>query len=356
MIAKDIYSQKFLLRDGNANLKNIINYIEKQPIVIRDENKFKVIDDKKLITSYLPLTTKLKHISKPVSYIGLKDSILKIAKLLVENDVDYIPVVQNGGLKGVVEEKHVLKAILNMTNESIGKIASNAICINIEDPVGKALSIMKEYHVYRIPVLSKGKLVGIVTKKDILEKIFIPKIRETRGEKIGEKKKLTSLLIRNFMKENVVTIKPTESMKNAIIKMLSNDISCLIVNNGKIRIVTIKDILEFIAFREVNKINIQIAGDREFLDEEDVRIIKNDVKRVIKKFPFLKSGYLILHLKAYKNQYKGKRLWNVRIRLSTEKHFFVAHSEGYGVLYVVQHTLNKLEREILKYKETYLHV
>ena len=353
MLVRDVYFPEFLLCDGEVEVKDIISEIDEVPIIIKTGNKLRVLDERKFITSFLPPETKLKTVSKSVTTLKLQDKIEKAAKGMVENDVDYLPVVEKN-IEGVVREIDLLKAVpqLNIAKEKVERIASEAISIDADAPVSKALALMKDYNIGRLPVTEHGELVGIVTRKDILEKLIEPKKRVKLGEKRGRKIKTLKIPVSNFMSPTLITIKEKDTIKNAVKKLTEHNISSLIVTDGKMKILTIKDILELLAFREEDKINIQIVGDYELLDDEDVKLIVKDARRIVKKFPFLGSGYIVIHLKAYKNQYKEKRLWNVRIRLSTENGFYVVHSEGFGALYVFQHALSKLEREIVRSKET----
>jgi acetoin utilization protein AcuB len=45
----------------------------------------------------------------------------------------------------------------------------NPLTVNPEDTIGDALKIMKDYSIKRLPVLYKNKVVGIVTKQDLLK-------------------------------------------------------------------------------------------------------------------------------------------------------------------------------------------
>ena len=47
----------------------------------------------------------------------------------------------------------------------------NVISISLPSTREKVLELFKEYGISAVPVLKKGKLVGIVTRKDILRKI-----------------------------------------------------------------------------------------------------------------------------------------------------------------------------------------
>lgn len=48
-------------------------------------------------------------------------------------------------------------------------MAANPVMVAPEDTLGKALELMKEHSIRRLPVMAKGKLVGLVTENDLMK-------------------------------------------------------------------------------------------------------------------------------------------------------------------------------------------
>lgn len=63
-------------------------------------------------------------------------------------------------LAEIYEEAHRHTAADVMTTE--------VVCVKVGDPVGHAARIMMQNNIKRIPVLQEGRLAGIVTRSDIL--------------------------------------------------------------------------------------------------------------------------------------------------------------------------------------------
>lgn len=98
-----------------------------------------------------------------------------LARLMVEKDVDSVVVVDvQGNPMGIVTEKDLVKSVV-AKNEPPNKVkASNIMSkplftVNQEEDVTEVAKKMRRLGVRRFPVMSAGKLVGVVSSKDILE-------------------------------------------------------------------------------------------------------------------------------------------------------------------------------------------
>lgn len=96
--------------------------------------------------------------------VSLKD----IAEIMSEKGVDTILVIKNNNIEGIITDGDVIKNIRKDSNAS--KIMSkNVITINEKENIDNAAILMSENKIKRLPVLSRGKLVGIITAADIIE-------------------------------------------------------------------------------------------------------------------------------------------------------------------------------------------
>jgi CBS domain-containing protein len=110
-----------------------------------------------------------------------------------------------------------------------------------------------------------------------------------------------SLLVKDVMTKNVMTIESSELVKNAVEIMAKYDIGCLVVvNEGKpVGIVTERDMLKrvLLQFRDPRVARVEdimstplIASNPENELNEAVRLMN---ERRIKKLPVVKDGLLI---------------------------------------------------------------
>ncbi len=97
-----------------------------------------------------------------------------VLRLLVENKITGLPVVSDDmELVGIITEKDILKSLWynpNVKTSSVGDLMTSEIfCFEEDDDVMNVFETLVQSNFRRVPILSGGKLVGIITRKDIIE-------------------------------------------------------------------------------------------------------------------------------------------------------------------------------------------
>ena len=115
-----------------------------------------------------------------------------------------------------------------------GWMTTEVITIDPETSVMKASQIMKENDISRLPVVEDGKLVGVVTDRDLKE--ASPSKATTLD--IHELYYLLSeLKVKDIMTRDVVTIHSDQTVELAAVKMLEHRVTGLPVLNEEGRLV-----------------------------------------------------------------------------------------------------------------------
>ena len=119
-------------------------------------------------------------------------------------------------------------------------MTSNVITIPSDTPVLEAEKIMTFHRFERLPVVDKGKLVGLVTKDNLLKASPSDATSFSRGELYYLMSKLT---VKEIMKKKVVTVSPDTSVEQAAAIAQQNKVGCLPVLEGNkvVGIVTTND-------------------------------------------------------------------------------------------------------------------
>jgi CBS domain-containing protein len=105
---------------------------------------------------------------------------------------------------------------------------------------------MSMARIRHIPILERGKLIGIVSQRDL----FFSALVQTLGLRQREQKDLMKTIrAREVMTRPVITISSGASVKEAARLMAENKIGCLPVVKDKefVGIVTETDILDYVA-------------------------------------------------------------------------------------------------------------
>ena len=101
-----------------------------------------------------------------VAVVPVGESLKDVARLLVEQKISGVPVVDaEGDVLGVVSETDLLAPFGHVAGEAM---TSPAVTIAPARPLAVAADLMVERGINRLPVVDAGKLVGILTRADLV--------------------------------------------------------------------------------------------------------------------------------------------------------------------------------------------
>ena len=116
--------------------------------------------------------------TKDVITVRKETTIQEAIKIMVENNITGLPVVDdNMQLVGVISEKDIMILLYNVGSRT-GKVkdfmSRNVISFDQEDSLAEVCDCLLKNHFRRIPIVAgpKKKLVGIITRKNIVQSIF----------------------------------------------------------------------------------------------------------------------------------------------------------------------------------------
>jgi CBS domain-containing protein len=91
----------------------------------------------------------------------------ELVKILARNKISGVPVLdEEGRVIGVVTEADLLQK----TGQTVGELMTKEVISVCEDtPIEEIAKILAEKGIKRVPVLKEGKLVGIVSRADIVK-------------------------------------------------------------------------------------------------------------------------------------------------------------------------------------------
>jgi IMP dehydrogenase len=123
-------------------------------------------------------------IERDVLYVEENASVSDAERLMHQYSIGGVPVVSKGCIIGIVSRRDVRAIVSKRGDENIKSIMTTKLVTAPEDITSeKALEVMYTNKVERLPVVNeKGKLIGIITMQDILEKRQYPNAtRDSKG-------------------------------------------------------------------------------------------------------------------------------------------------------------------------------
>ncbi|HWP57687.1 MAG TPA: CBS domain-containing protein [Candidatus Acidoferrales bacterium] len=121
--------------------------------------------------------------SKKVLTVEPFDSIATARRIMAKNRVNQLPVLDGDRLVGIVTDRDIRDAyptsmMIHRTKE-IDRFANsytveavmtfNVITVGPDTPLAHAVSLLRRHRVGSLPVMEKDRLVGIITRSDILD-------------------------------------------------------------------------------------------------------------------------------------------------------------------------------------------
>lgn len=206
-------------------------------------------------------------------------------------------------------------------------MTKNLVTVDSETLILDALRIMKENSIRRLPVVESGRLVGIITQKDLNEAAPAPTTRTSAYEFHYF---LSKMKVKEVMKKDPVTVSSDTPFEEALKLGKKNNISSFpVVDDGKlVGITTESDIVRFLT---------RVLG----LEEEGTRItieglggkLGGDLQRIIS---IVENNRTVL-LSMLSLPRPDKNDWMIVLRLKTKRPDPVVNDfkkAGFDVTYV----------------------
>jgi CBS domain-containing protein len=257
MKVKEIMTAKIITVDKDDSLKLVLDLMEKHCITkipVTEEKKFFGLVTDNVIAYKLGsirkrgITASRLHASsvteKEVPVISPEEDVKNILKSVGEPGPTMLPVVEKEKLVGVVTKADLLPLVTNK-NQLHSIMQKKIHTVSLEDRVIHARRIMITNNVARLPVLDEKKVVGIISDVEIALAFASLKKSFSLGR---QKHRLDELLVKDVMRTPVVLSNPSMSIYDAAQLMLKQNVGALplLENEKLVGMVTRTDLLKTI--------------------------------------------------------------------------------------------------------------
>ena len=130
-----------------------------------------------------PSLTARDIMQKPVLAATARASLRDVATELVKNGFSGMPVADpDGRVIGVVTESDIVRTLIagkRLENLTAGEVMTGPpITVEVEAPIEEVMKQLEENRIVRVPVTDHERLVGIISRGDIIRAILEPEFME----------------------------------------------------------------------------------------------------------------------------------------------------------------------------------
>jgi CBS domain-containing protein/ribosome-associated translation inhibitor RaiA len=209
------------------------------PVINESGRLVGVVSYRDLLERRVGLRSRVSSVMSPPYSINADADVARgIEKMLMLRS-RAIPVIDDhANLRGILTREALLDYLLrnsHLPRSSVSSIMSKPpITIEGDEAVARAKWLMIRHGVSRLPVLNSGRLHGIVSMRDIVERLYYATIptRPRRGDVSGREDEILAAPVKSIATTPVVTVDADTAVEEVTRVMLQRRISGMPVLSG----------------------------------------------------------------------------------------------------------------------------
>lgn len=120
--------------------------------------------------------TKARDVMNPcVVSVRRDEDVYQAIRVMALHEITGLPVInEDGTLAGIITEKDVLSLLYDMKDRPgivQDFMTTEVVSFEQEDDLNEVVGALQTSHFRRVPILDQGRLVGIISRRDIIKHI-----------------------------------------------------------------------------------------------------------------------------------------------------------------------------------------
>jgi CBS domain-containing protein len=193
----------------------------------------------------LPSSLHVSTVVRSSLIVVEKDAEVREATLLmVQNKINSLPVIDGGRLTGIVTATDLLKVLKDRKEKLDSILSRHVIAVPPTDRIVHARRLMLDNKISGLVVVEEGEVVGILTERDLVRALGKFKKLADRYQH----RRIRNMLVGDVMTQDVKTLEVDATIADAAKLMLENSISGIpVTEKGKLAgIVTRADLVRLL--------------------------------------------------------------------------------------------------------------
>ncbi len=292
-----------------------------------------------------PSRSKCENFYVPTATLKRNMSAEESVQALLNAGSRALPVIDDGKIVGILSESDLMRIV--QSSRKAENIMTECEYVAESDNVGKIKKIMTSKNVSRVPVISKGSIVGVVGTLNLIDLLltasqgFESRGRTVRNKAFREPQPLDKIRVSTVMEEPKTISK--DASVNDIAKILQKEEEVFVMEDVPY-VITQKDVLETILPSQERGVYVQVMNihGEDVFAQAKIDSMTTDFVRRVGKMSQMQS--LILHIE--KHTKGGKTKYSIRTRMFPG--VYVSHAWDWDLVGATQAALDKLEKEVKK--------
>jgi CBS domain-containing protein len=361
--AQDILNKNVQQIDANEPFHKIMSVLkDTDAIVVTEKKQYKGMLLKRcLMDQKFSLQTKVHNAVTNTPKISPTEPLEEVARVMVENNVYHLPVLNNEVFLGIVSAEDVVK---KLTEQNIGTqpiksiMCTQPLSVSPHDTIGKALHLFQQEHITYLAVVDHNTVVGAVTIDSIIKNVLHGQSTvEGRDDFESERRQKLDFPVKTIMQEEPFLLSPEATIREAHTTMHKTELPGVLIGkeNRLHGVVTHKELLApYAGFDKEETIAIQFhhrnTSVNGFEKESTVAFLREEFLKNYEKY--LGTGYLHVSLEQHKEIKQGLHRVVCEMKLSGKPGVFYATQEGYGPMQAMRNAFLAIEHQMNKAKKT----
>jgi CBS domain-containing protein len=358
MSIKDLVEEPKVVVGYSERIREIVSkmreYNQWVVPVVKDRELVGILSYNDLLRKRVSPESKVINLMSPVISINNNSDVTQVVAKFYTTKARGIPVVDDKKrLVGMITRERLLSYFLDQGEFKNVKVMevmnSPVITINAEDSVARARWLMSNNNVTKLPILDEKKLVGIISARDIVDRLY-----SSGGKKkasiLTEEERLMAMPVKEIMSYPVITVSGKENVESAVKTLLSRKISGMPVVEGDLITGMFSgiDAISIVAKKFELEMPIEAKLTSELKQGDTKALIDGILERYLSRLERLTD---ILNFKVtFKEEAKSadKKVYQVTAKVVTKVGEFVTKESDWDPVTAVRKAVEKLEERVEK--------
>jgi CBS domain-containing protein len=305
-------------------------------VFTQDQGRVGMVMIRDILKAWNVATEKVESLVSPAPRLSSGARLSEAARLLMQDRVRALPIVEGDRLIGSVLATSIIQAIPSSIVDKYRAqdiMTPNPAGLDVDDEVSKARALMLRRRIDHLPIVRNRKLAGLLTSSKIVFDVY-QRIEGIEGYKtmVDNTIRRLAMPVKDLMDLDPLTSEPSDKISNVLKRMLDMKATyCLITQFDEIQgIITYRDFMKLIAEEIVKSdIPVYIVGlpDDPFESEQTRTKFMRSIETLRKTMPKIQEARAVIQTRE--GPERERRRYELSVTLVTPRRNYSYSSTGF---------------------------